>query len=488
MEESKEQGPSRKAGKRSGAGRSRQYPSPSIERVEGDGVAPSSTTGGDVDQPAAARRSPSQAFYREISMGGKRGTKARRRRRAQLARAVAGIDAGKFQHAMVVRPHGGEDSKPLYFDVTREGFEKALAFLQKQAGPGLPGEVIVGIEFAGNCGFTLAHFLDQAGYVVVSVPPVNTKRWKDVEHGGPLKTDGKDALAITDLVATGRFVGFPFLHPRHVELRQMVSAVERMTLLRSGAITRLRAVLHVAWPEFEKLFGSLSTKVTPLAVLEAFPGPDAVLKAGVEEVTRVLKASSRGQLGGSLAEQLVTSASTSLAIPTARSAGECEIPLLVAQIQTLRQQREFVEERMVVAMAGLDEAPALLSVPGVGQLTAAVFLGSVGDAGAYESAEQVLRLAGLNLVEDSSGLRRGRKKISKRGRAVMRRQLYLLAMRQILKTGLFRPYYDGLIGRGYHHKAALIGVARRLLRILFAVARSRKPFDVERLRQRPRGE
>jgi hypothetical protein len=47
----------------------------------------------------------------------------------------------------------------------------------------------------------------------VSILPAHAKRWKEVTHRLPLKTDAKDALGITDLTAHGHFVSFPFLAP-----------------------------------------------------------------------------------------------------------------------------------------------------------------------------------------------------------------------------------------------------------------------------------
>ena len=51
--------------------------------------------------------------------------------------------------------------------------------------------------------------------------------------------------------------------------------------------------------------------------------------------------------------------------------------------------------------AGL--APYLLSVPGVGVVTAASLLGEAGDLTRYEDWRQLRKLAGYNLKENSSG-------------------------------------------------------------------------------------
>lgn len=80
-----------------------------------------------------------------------------KRERAQRAAAVVGVDAGKFTHTLVVRPRGQPDSRPHTFPTTRAGFEEAVAFIRQAAGGPQAEGVLVGIEFAGNYGFTFAH-------------------------------------------------------------------------------------------------------------------------------------------------------------------------------------------------------------------------------------------------------------------------------------------------------------------------------------------
>jgi hypothetical protein len=213
-----------------------------------------------------------------------------KRTRAAQARAVVGVDAGKYHHALVVRPRGGADSRALTIPTTRAGFDDAVAFIHARSGGAPPAEVLVGLEFAGNYGFTFAHYQHQQGFPIVSVLPSHTKRWKEVTHHLPLKTDAKDALGITDLTAQGHFVGFPFLALPYAELRYLVSARERLLTLHRGTLTRLRTILHVVFPEFEQLMGQF-IKRTPLALLAAFPGPEILATAPLRRVTMVLQTS-----------------------------------------------------------------------------------------------------------------------------------------------------------------------------------------------------
>ena len=64
-----------------------------------------------------------------------------------------------------------------------------------------------------------------------------------------------------------------------------------------------------------------------------------------------------------------------------------------------------------------------------------------------EHPRQVLKLAGLNLDGRDSATMVGRKRLSKRGRPMLRRQLYLLAGRWALERGLYHQDYLGLQAR-----------------------------------------
>jgi transposase len=395
-----------------------------------------------------------------------------KRQRAQRAAAVVGIDAGKFKHALVVRPRGGADSKPLTFPVTRTGFERADEYIRRLS-QAAPAEILVGIEFAGSYGFTLAHHLHGLGYQVVSIPPVATKAWKRATHGMSLKTDEKDALNITDLAAQGNFASFPFLATSYAELRYLVSGRERLALLRRGTLTRLKSILHLVWPEFEALFPTLGRKKTALALLAAFPGPGDVLGASKRRVLKVLAEASRGHMGEEMYEVLCTVARASIGLVSAQGALREEIPLLLEQMAFHDRQIVAVEAKMITALSDIPEAAALLTIPKMGAVTAAVFLGATGDPRAYSSSREVIKLAGLTLVEHSSGVHKGRQRISKSGRPTLRTAAYLFAVRHIQKDGLYRADYERMLARnGGNKMKALVAMSRDALRLWFSVARA----------------
>jgi transposase len=111
------------------------------------------------------------------------------------------------------------------------------------------------------------------------------------------------------------------------------------------------------------------------------------------------------------------------------------------------------------------------------KLSAAVFLGSLGDVHAYRSSRQVLKLAGLSLVQDSSGIRHGYDRLSKSGRPLLRRLAFMLGLRAVRSDGLYwREYQAMLLRNGGRKMPATVAMGRKMLCLMFAIARERRTF------------
>jgi len=115
---------------------------------------------------------------------------------------------------------------------------------------------------------------------------------------------------------------------------------------------------------------------------------------------------------------------------------------------------------------GNDEALArrhaiLLSIPGVGPVTAATLIATMAELGSC-TAKQIAMLAGLAPVADQSGAREGQRVI-RAGRAAARRVLYLCALSAKRCNPAMMALYDRLTAAGRPHKVALGAVARKLV-------------------------
>ncbi len=72
---------------------------------------------------------------------------------------------------------------------------------------------------------------------------------------------------------------------------------------------------------------------------------------------------------------------------------------------------------------------------------------------------------------------KGEKRISKRGRPVLRKHAHMFAVRSVHRGGIFRRQYEALLARNGHRPfAALTAIARKGLKLFYAVARSEQPW------------
>lgn len=403
--------------------------------------------------------------------------------RVAFARGFAvhvGVDSGKSFHKLVARGPDGTRGKAVRVDVTRAGFEAADAYLRAAFPSVAPERMLIGVEFAGHNGFTFAHFLARRGYQVVSVLPYVTKRLKDLEDNSPQKDDAKDAAQICALVGQGLFVGFPLLDDRAAELRLLATERRRLGVEETRLKNRLHAALDLAWPEFASYFADLKFD-TPLAILERWTLPRELGAASVRSVFAVAKKTSRNHVPLERVRRMVASAQESIALDDGAFARKAEIRRLIIRWQLVRDHVAIVEARLAQLVDVTPAAKALTTVPGIGVVCAATIVAEIGDPNNYESPRQILKLAGMNLVRRQSGTSiLGRVRQTKRGRPLLRRQLFLLAGRWCQKDSLYRAQYERMLRQGKSKTNAVCAIARKLVPLLLTVMQTTEPFDVER--------
>ncbi len=85
-------------------------------------------------------------------------------------------------------------------------------------------------------------------------------------------------------------------------------------------------------------------------------------------------------------------------------------------------------------------------------------------------------MAGLDLFEISSGKHKGARRISKRGRPLLRKLLFFAAINTVRKGGVMHLTYQRYLQRGMPKIKALVAISRKLLRIVFAVVRDHSTY------------
>jgi transposase len=116
----------------------------------------------------------------------------------------------------------------------------------------------------------------------------------------------------------------------------------------------------------------------------------------------------------------------------------------------------------------------LVTVPGVGVVTAAGLLAELPELGALNRG-QAAKLVGLAPINRDSGTLRGKRLIGG-GRTQVRRSLYMATIVATKHNRLIRNYYQQLLSRGKAKMTALVACMRKLLLILNAMIKSNSPW------------
>jgi transposase len=120
----------------------------------------------------------------------------------------------------------------------------------------------------------------------------------------------------------------------------------------------------------------------------------------------------------------------------------------------------------------------ITSIVGIGELTAYVWLGEFGYTNEFERAKQLESFCGLTPRKRESGTSvRGRGGLSKVGNSHIRKALFMPAMCAVKHNPVIKKFAERLAERGKPPKLILGAVMRKLVRIIFGVIKSGKPFD-----------
>jgi len=147
--------------------------------------------------------------------------------------------------------------------------------------------------------------------------------------------------------------------------------------------------------------------------------------------------------------------------------------------QLLRQIDRLLLGCLKAMPGGVDLAARLRSIPGIGTLNA-LALSNVFLRYGFANSDAAVAYTGLDPRPDDSSTRRGRRRLSKRGPAELRRLLYNAAM-AACKNVHWKPFYQRGLAQGLSTTEALVVLARKLVRVAYGLFKSDSLFEPAKL-------
>ncbi len=385
-----------------------------------------------------------------------------------------GIDIGKWNHqAAFLNTSGANTAKGLAFENTAEGFQSLLNSLE----PFDKEQTVVGLEATGHYWLALFSFLVDNAWSVKVINPMQSDALRNINIR-KTKTDRKDAVLIADVLRFGRYTETVLPEENLLQLRELSRCRVGQVELVGNLKRKILGILDRIFPEFASCFSTVFGKA-PTELLQEYADPEELANCDVEQLVKILEKQSRGRHSETKARELKEKAAKSVGVRMALDALKFELKLLLQQMDFIKTQIKELDKFLKKLMK---EYEIIFSIPGISVTLGAAIIGEIGDINRFGTPQQLQAFAGMDPTVHQSGNFQGTQgKMSKRGSPFLRRAVYLAANAARRIDSVFKEHYGKMIARGKHPNQALGAVATKILRVIHAVLKSRKPYDPKQL-------
>src|SRR5829696_7131585 len=318
--------------------------------------------------------------------------------------------------------------------------------------------------------------LDHAAFTISCGDTQRNKNYRVAVYGHQ-KSDPIEARSCARYALTERPPASPAVVPELVPLRQVAARLQAVVRQRTRLVNQLHQLLARTFPELAVLVKDI-TAGWVLELLTRYPTARLLAQAAeadlhaipylphgrVEELLAAAR-DSIGSLSGAVAEDLVRDQ--------------------VRQVRDAQARQKRLETLLVSAYCDLPADNHLATIPGIGDVTAAILTAFILDIDRFATAGQLVNYFGVLPVEASSGVDRDgtprgpkRYRMSPRGNDLVRRYLWMAALSAARFNPACRALYARVRAKHPDRLAIAIGhVKRKLLHLAFAVWKTGRPFD-----------
>lgn len=392
---------------------------------------------------------------------------------------ICGIDIGKTKCcARFCDFRGIEVYHKVWFDKTEDldviGCNITAAMYKENK-----NDVIIAFEPTGHYWLNIDKYFKDCGQETVLMPTYTVKQAKEMHDQNPTKSDPKDALLIARLTSEGKYVK-PI---ERDELYQNIYSGYNIYEDIQKEINRIRNKIHVwndkYFPEVEKVYKINSVGIKPIYENQLLPTEikNMALEDFMEIMTRnscyvnkksIIKLKELCEKSNGINSDAFT---------------KKEIKRLYERFIELLKELEEYEKELIELASQIDYVERAVEMSGIGYMSMVGIIAETGNLKNYQHAKQVLKMSGLSLKESSSGQKKGKKHISKRGRSKLRCNLKQIGICLVGKNNFFlqlHNYYTTQRTRPLTKLVSINAIIRKFMYILMAIVKSGNSFDEEK--------
>jgi transposase len=284
---------------------------------------------------------------------------------------------------------------------------------------------------------------------------------------------------ITDKESAKNIAEYLISHPEKViynsedyycSARRQWTFIKMLTKQKVQLLNQLESLLYIANPEVLRYCRNKMNLWT-LKLLSEYPTAKHLAKVRVSTLSKI------PYITETLASELIQNAKQSVASSVDDTTAEI-IKSLVQQILQLRKLL-CLQTKQLEQNCNLPEVELLKSFQGIGTYSAVGLMIEILSVTRFSSVKKLACFFGIHPVFKESGDGLSCFKMSKRGRKEPRQILFNVARFAIVHNPLIKEIYAMHLKKGMPKMAALGAVMYKILRIVYGMLKSNKPFDPE---------
>ena len=378
-----------------------------------------------------------------------------------------GIDISKFKHdCAIIDELGDVITSSWSFNNDCEGFSLFRELLNA-----LDGEKKIGFESTGHYGHNLKMFLESNNFSFMEINPLLITRFVRGKSLRKTKTDTLDAQSIAQYLMTVEYKPYPPSFYHMDQLKSLTRFRDSLVQQHSRQLVELTNILDKVFPEFKPFFDGRFSG-TALYILAHYQSPEKIANMNAKSY-EALRKKSRGKFSMVKFAQLKTLAKNTVGRSDDFLLKQMEITIDIEN--QLDAKIDEITAQISECIRGLN--PPILTIPGIGELTAAVILSEYGDINRFENPAQMLSFAGLEPGYYQSGQAEHGGHMVKHGSSHLRYALMNATLPLITFEPVFAEYYAKKRAEGKPHRVALTHVAKKLLRVVYTLQTKNISYD-----------
>ena len=377
-----------------------------------------------------------------------------------------GIDISKYKHDFCIISNAGElIVENSSFQNNKIGFQSFLDQLK----PYNKSEVRIAFEATGHYSLNLELFLTNNGYTYIKTNPLIIHQFLKVRSLRRTKTDKADSITIAKYLMSVPYQPNSDLLYTIFTLKSLCRARESLIKERSKFAVLLTNELDKSFPELKPFFNNMISS-TLLYILEKYTNTKHI--AAMKDYDSIRKIS-HGKFTYAKFARLKELTKNSVGFHNENT--DLLISTYVSIYNDFNNKIDPIEKQISTIIKVLN--PRMLTIPGIGEISAATILSEYGDIKNFSSPNKMLAFAGLDPSINQSGTLESNGKMVKHGSGHLRYAIMNSAMTILRFSPEFYDYYLKKRSEGKCHRVALSHVCKKFIRVIYTLEKNDIDFN-----------